>query len=205
MSNYVPEDLLYVFDAKYTKNEQPLIVLKDGVEIHPDDADTTMHYGDDFESLLTFNLPTKMRRRKQLISFSECEELIEEVDYGVLSFTYDEIPYTVGMNHAYLNGKFYFHSAREGFKLNSTKVPVSYLMVQDLGVVQEKATHNHKSVAVQGTTRIIEDEIEKKEVLKALVAKLTPEFGKEISPQMVKGVNILELEPRYIIGKVHVR
>lgn len=199
------EDLLYIFNAQDTKDGIPLAIVRDDIEIKPMEGNKIMHYSDDFESLVTCKLPTKNRRVAQMISLEKSIALLQKIDYGVLSFTYEEVPYSLGLNHVYMNNKLYFHGAKKGFKLNAIHCPVSFLVVDDLGVNEARSTHNHESVMVQGTMREVTDSQEKQLVLKQLMLDLAPTNHKKITENMAKGVAILALDIKYLHGKSHIR
>lgn len=97
-----------------------LYKFKDGMTIVKDDmtlGDHCMHYSDDWESLLPFKVPGKMRKTKQLLNYNESVNIINKISYGVLSF-FDEIPYSIPLDHIYMNGKLYFHTSKTGYKIN---------------------------------------------------------------------------------------
>ena len=50
-------------------------------------------------------------------SNEECEGIIKGSYHGVLSFSHGNKPYAVPLNHAYEDGKFYFHCAVGGKRL----------------------------------------------------------------------------------------
>lgn len=198
-------DLLYLFDGKYTKTGTPLAIVKDEAEIREIPGMEVMHYRDDFESKVTFRLPSKNRRKKQMISLKESEAIIGQADYGVLSFTFEGVPYSVGMNHVYRNGRLYFHSAPSGFKLNGVRCPVSYLVIEDLGINEAQATHNHESVMIQGSLQIVDDSAEKMAFLRQLMAEKAPSNTDEVTEAMVKSAAVLALDIHYMSGKSHIR
>jgi nitroimidazol reductase NimA-like FMN-containing flavoprotein (pyridoxamine 5'-phosphate oxidase superfamily) len=51
-------------------------------------------------------------------SNEECEKMLEGTYHGVLVMSLDDQPYALPMNHAYCDGKFYFHCAATGRKLD---------------------------------------------------------------------------------------
>ena len=66
----------------------------------------------------------KMRRFKQQISEEECRKVLRGQKRGVLSVLgEDGYPYGIPMNHWYseADGVIYFHSAKEGHKLDAIK------------------------------------------------------------------------------------
>ena len=199
------EELLYVFNAEHVKEGIPLAIVKDEVDIKEINGYKVIHYSDDFESLVTIKLPTKNRKKAQMISLHKSIEMIKKVAHGVLSFTYEGVPYSVGLNHVYMNNKLYFHGAKSGFKLNAVHCPISYLVIDDLGINEERATHNHESVMMQGTVKILEDLEVKEKVLKQLMVELAPSNHKDITEPMVKGVTIFEFDIQFLHGKSHIR
>lgn len=197
-------NLLYVFDAKKVKNNNELILVKDNTII-TNEKDNVYHYSDDFESLLTFPLASKNRKTKQMISYSESMAVIKKMAYGVLSFSYQNILYSIGINHIYMNGKLYFHTGYNGFKLHAIHQRVSYLIIEDLGINEAIATHNHTSIMVQGILQQVTDIETKKEILTFLMKELAPTSTKEITEVTAKNTNILCIDIEYLHGKTHIR
>ena len=187
-------DYLYKFSNGLT-------IVKDDVVL----TDTNMkHYSDDWETLLPFKVPGKMRKTKQLLNYQESLKVINDISFGVLSF-FDEIPYSISLDHVYKDGKLYFHTAKKGYKLRGLNKQVSYLVVEDLGINEEKTTHNSRSVYVLGILKETEDKDIKKEVLDTLVHNLCPNRDITIQDEIINNVNILELDIQYMIGKEHIR
>lgn len=197
-------NLLNIFTSKQTKDHQPILVIKDHVEIK-DTAIKTYHYQDDFEKELNFSLPSKNRKTKQMISLQESIAIINKIPYGVLSFQQDDIPYSVAVNHIYKNNKLYFHCAKNGFKLNVINQRASYLVVEDLAINEKMATHNHNSVMIIGNVEQVDDMTEKKEVLMNLMEHLAPSNHKDITDTMATNTNILAFCIEYMHGKSHIR
>ena len=177
-------NLIYIFNQNQLKKSdfKNLIIVKDKSQVPSIDNCVIMNYQDDFESLLNFSLPTKMRKTKQLLSLSECQEIMAKINYGVLSFSYQDLPYSVGLNHIIYDGRIFFHCAKSGFKLNSINQRSTFLIVEDLG---------------------INDTATKKAALLQIVADLAPKHP--YNDKMLEFTNILELDVDYIIGKSHIR
>lgn len=184
-----------------------LYKFKDGLIIVKDDMplnDHCMHYSDDWESLLLFKVPGKMRKTKQLLNYNESMNILHKISYGVLSF-FDEVPYSVPLDYIYMNGKLYFHTSKTGYKIKGVGKQVSYTIVEDCGINEEKTTHNHRSVYILGILNKVEKHETKKEVLETLIRTLCPTQKVDITGQMVDNVNILEIDIQYMIGKEHIR
>ena len=204
MKEVYQDNLIYVFDSsKHHIDEDYLVVIKDTCEIVPIENCRIMHYQDDFESLLSFTLPTKNRKTKQLLSCSQSEQLLHKIKYGVLSFSYQDFPYSVALDHILIDNHIYFHSAKSGYILNGINHRASYLVVDDLGINEDVGTHNHESVAVYGTLQEVTDFATKKQALLQLVSSLAPKHP--YNDKMVDITTILELKVDYMIGKTHIR
>lgn len=198
------DDLLNIFTSDQTLDQQPMLVIKDRTEIK-DKTMKTFYYQENFEKELNFSLPTKNRKTKQMISLQQSIALLHKIPFGVLSFTKDDIPYSIAINHIYRKNKLYFHCAKSGFKLNAVHQRASYLVVEDLGINEAMATHNHTSVMMIGTVAVVDDIEEKKEVLMDLMTHLAPSNHKIITDTMVENTNILVFNIEYIHGKSHIR
>ena len=129
------DNLIYVFNKQQLiiSDFDYLVIVKDKTMLQEIPNTLTMYYQDDFESLLKIKLPTKIRNPKKLISLSDCFNIMKEIPYGVLSFTYDDLPYSTGLNHIMLDGNIYFHCANSGYKLNCVNKKVTYMIINDLG------------------------------------------------------------------------
>lgn len=199
------DQLIYVFrkDQCIDLKQDYLVIVKDDCEIKELDHCLIMHYQDDFEKLLIMSLPTKMRKTKQLLSYDCSCDIVHHGTYGVLSFTYHDIPYSVGINHIMMDGHIYFHCSQTGFKLNGIGQRVHFLVIEDLGINLKVGTHNHNSVSILGTLKEVTDFHIKKMVLLELIKKLAPDHP--YHDQMLSSTNILDLDIDYMIGKTHIR
>lgn len=95
---------------------------------------------------------------------AECERILDSHDVGLLVMCRDGEPYAVPMNHAYHDGKLYFHCATTGKKLDMIRANprVSYVVDREIGdpAVAETSRMCHRdweSVIVYGSARVIED------------------------------------------------
>ena len=199
------DDLIYIFTRSQLRdlNTDYLAIIKNECSIQTINNCITMHYQDDFESLLAFSLPTKNRKNKQLISLNQCYKIMDKIHYGVLSFTHEGLPYSVALNHIIVDNRIFFHCAKSGYKLNSIEQRATYLIVEDLGINLKAGTHNHNSVAAFGPVHEVTEFETKKAALLKIVSHLAPEHP--YNDKMVDTTNIIELEIDYINGKTHIR
>ena len=101
-----------------------------------------------------------MRRKKQELTEKEILSVIDRNDYGVLSIAgKDGMPYGVPLNYVYEDGRFYFHCAVEGHKLDliAENEKASFCIVDHSTVIPETFSTDYISVIAFGTARILED------------------------------------------------
>jgi nitroimidazol reductase NimA-like FMN-containing flavoprotein (pyridoxamine 5'-phosphate oxidase superfamily) len=101
---------------------------------------------------------------------AECERIIAGTYHGVLSFARGGEPYAVPMNHAYEEGRFYFHCAPGGTKVDCIRhnPAVVYTIMKYYGSADDFASRQNchgkwESIVARGTARYIEDTEELKE------------------------------------------
>ena len=95
-----------------------------------------------------------MRRKKQLLSKDESEEILRRGTSGVLALAGDEgFPYAVPLSYVYEREKIYFHSAVSGHKIDavSKSKKASFCVIGQDHVLPEKFTTRYKSVIAFGT------------------------------------------------------
>lgn len=149
----------------------------------------------------------EMRRHKQELSNQECIEILNAQPRGVLAVLGDDdYPYAVPMDYVYVDGRVYFHSAKEGHKIDSIKrhAKASFCVLND-GVKKEDSWwYTFKSIIVFGEIRILDDNDEKRDKLTYLGNKLfpTPEDTKNEIERLLDKTEVFELEVEHMTGKV---
>ena len=150
-----------------------------------------------------------MRRKKQALSREECMEILTREPRGVLSVLGEgDYPYGMPVNHYYCpeNGKLYFHTAREGHRLDAIRAhdKVS-LCVYDQGFRREgEWALNIKSVIVFGRVRIIEDAERAVELCRKLSFKYTKdsEYIEAEIEKYAKGLLCFEMTIEHMTGNI---
>ncbi len=148
-----------------------------------------------------------MRRFKQQIPERECIEILKNEMRGVLAVSGDNgYPYAFPMDFVYDGGKIYFHSAKEGYKIDCLKRnDKASFCVYDKGFIKDGDwALNIKSVVIFGHIRFIDDEREAEDKLRRLGLKYFPEpsdVEKEIKKYFSR-VLMLELTIDHITGKL---
>lgn len=195
------EKLIHIYPKELLKNKDYdyLLVFKEDIAIN-DPKILVYNYNDDFENELTISLPDKIRKPRKLLTYHECLEIIKRNSISVLTISND-IPYSVPINHFVYNNHIYFHCGKTGYKLKGVNKQACLLVYEDLGINEMASTQNHRSVHVYGTLKEVKEN--KKELLIALMEILTPNNVKEVPPQAVENVNILEVSLDHVIGKLH--
>ena len=103
----------------------------------------------------------EMRRKKQALSMEDAEDILYRGTSGVLAVSGDDdYPYAVPLSYVYDGKKLYFHSARNGHKLDaiSRNARVSFCVIDQDQIIPEEYTTYFRSVIVFGTIHIMEDE-----------------------------------------------
>jgi len=100
-------------------------------------------------------------------SNAECESIIDGTYQGVLSMSAGNEPYALPLNHAFVDGRFYFHCASDGRKLDvlERNPRATYVISKYYGDSAElaKALRCHgdwESVVAHGTARVVAEDRE---------------------------------------------
>lgn len=120
----------------------------------------------------------EMRRKKQQLSDAACLELLEQCTSGVLAVLgEDGYPYAVPLSYVCDGRNIYFHSATQGHKLDAIRAhpQASFCVIAKDQILPEKYTTVFSSVIAFGTIRILDQEQEKREAIRKLALRYTPD------------------------------
>jgi len=139
-------------------------------------------------------------------------EFLNELDYGTLALSVENVPYSLPINFATLNGCIYFHGSKNGRKTDAIKsnpnacfsavkaysIIASYMSSKD-GLACP-ATQFFKSLIVDGKIEIVREEQEKIDALNALMQKLQSEgaykdLNDPIYKKAIAATNLFKLIP----------
>ncbi|MDE6598260.1 MAG: pyridoxamine 5'-phosphate oxidase family protein [Clostridia bacterium] len=149
----------------------------------------------------------KMRRFKQELNKTEIESILRKNTSGVLSvIDADGYPYTVPLSYVYVDGKIYFHSAKEGHKTDAIKNcdKATFCIIDKDEVQPEKYTTLYKSVVAFGNVTIVENGEETLFAIKELGEKYYPNHDSELQKEIDKYENkflIIGFDIQHITGK----
>lgn len=119
-----------------------------------------------------------MRRYTQQLAVEECERILKKSYRGFLSVNGDNgYPYTIPVNFIWLNGHIYFHSAKEGHKIDAIEQsPKACFTVINEPVKEENDWWFHvSSVICFGEIKIIRDESRRMDILRQFGGKYFPD------------------------------
>ncbi len=148
-----------------------------------------------------------MRRRNQLLSQDDTDEIMKKGTSGVLALLGDDdYPYALPISYVYSDGKIFFHCGKKGHKIDAVKKcdKASFCVIDKDDVVPEKYTTYFRSAIAFGKISIIEDEEEKRNAIKILAEKYCPfdESGILSEVERTKDVLcMLKLDIEHMTGK----
>lgn len=149
----------------------------------------------------------KMRRKRQQLSRAETEAVLTRGTSGVLALTDGEgWPYAVPLSYVYAEGKLYFHSAREGHKLEAAAAcgRASFCVVDQDQVVPQEYTTYFRSAIAFGPIRVLEGKDETMAALALLAERFNPGDRAGFQRECGKGLDklvMLELDVERLTGK----
>ena len=149
----------------------------------------------------------EMRRKNQVLSREETMEILKRCTAGVLGVSGDDdYPYAVPLSFVFKDDKLFFHSAKQGHKLDGIKRndKVTFCVIEKDEVIQKTFTTHFRSVIVFGKARILTEDSEKKHALECLVEKYSPDYITEGQSEIArewKLVSVAEVQIEHMTGK----
>lgn len=150
-----------------------------------------------------------LRRIKQAATPEECIAVLQSAPRGILAVHGENgYPYGIPMNFVFLDGKIYFHCAKEGHKIDAVRADdkVSFTVLSEPVKNDGEWWYCFTSVIVFGRIREVTDPEQIGASLRALGAKYFPE-GYDIENDILRNgprASILEFSFDHVSGK-HVR
>lgn len=152
---------------------------------------------------------SQVRRRDRLLDEARAIELLETVEYGVLSMIdEDGQPYGIPINHIWDGAEcVYIHCAPEGKKLRAIRAgrhDVSLCIVGRVHLLPSKFTTEYESVILKGKAYIDLPEEERRYALELLLQKLSPndvEMGRVYVDKSFRRTEIIRIDLTEFSGK----
>lgn len=146
------------------------------------------------------------RSEREILDSKELEEVIKEASVLHIGFNDEDGIYIVPVNFGYADDRFYFHSAKEGKKIDLIKKDP--LIGFELDVLKEVELHDlscsstayYRSVIGKG---IIQEVIEDKEYA---MSKIMEHYGQdktEFSKEILERTALFMIKVNYMSGKEH--
>ncbi len=148
----------------------------------------------------------EMRKKERQMPLAECKKLLNESEYGFLSTTgEDGYPYSIALNYVYFDDEIYFHSPREGHKIDNLDYndKVCFSIVGKTAVVENRFSRSYESVVVFGRASQV-DESEKTGIMIKLVEKYSPEKmdrGSAYIKEAKDKIKVYKIKIEHITGK----
>ncbi len=153
-----------------------------------------------------------MRRwKKEIKDKAVIIDLLNTCHVGRLgTISKDGYPMVKPLNFAYHNGKIYFHTAKEGEKIEDIKrdnrvcfevdLPIAYLKAKNQPC---EANYLYRSVIIKGRAYIIEDREDKIFALRCLMEKYQPGggYGSEFPEEKLQITGIVRIDIEEMVGK----
>ncbi len=145
----------------------------------------------------------EMRRKRQQLSEEACVQILSEEATGTLAvLDGDGYPYGFPMHFYYEDGSLYFHSAKQGHKIDALRAHdrVSFSVVNS-GYQDAQEFWNRSSVVAFGRISVVEDGDARMKRLRQLCEK---NFSAEKTEAELRGapaVLVLRMEIEHMTGK----
>ncbi len=150
-----------------------------------------------------------MRRHKQQLEKTDCEEVLKNEKRGTLALNGDNgYPYAIPINYIYdRSGHIYFHGARSGHKIDAIKTSdKACFTVWEQGKQREDWSYYVRSVVVFGRLHLSELNEESLERARRLAYKYYPEGSEEEIENEIKcytsSLQMYDLEIEHMTGKL---
>ena len=147
------------------------------------------------------------RKEKEISAKAEIESIIRQALVCRLALSDEVAPYIVPLCFGYKDDTLYFHSAREGKKLEILKRNQNVCFEFDIGAEIERAGKTpcewgmkYRSVVGFGQAFIVKNPDAKREALKIITAQYAEGSG-EISDVALKGIAVIKVEISSMTGK----
>ena len=153
------------------------------------------------------------RMKNHQLTKEQIENLLEKLQDCVLA-THGKngYPYALPMNYIYFNNKIYMHGLAKGQKIdNIQENPKVCVEIHEMiGLLDEDIEDvcdvnvEYESIVILGNAKVLKDKDSKREVLRQIVDKYTPQLSKEDLPEkMINNTGVIEIEIEESTGKYY--
>ncbi len=148
-----------------------------------------------------------MRRSGQALPDGAVERVLNNADWGVLAVQGDDgWPYTVPLNYVREGDHLYFHSSRRGHKIDALarSDKASFCIVTRHDIDAPRLTTKFQSVIVFGRLSLVEDNEEKRRLIRLFTDRLAPGQDEAFDREMrtlYPAMHMLDLHMEHVTGK----
>lgn len=149
----------------------------------------------------------EIRRKDRALDDASAYAVLMNSAYGVLS-TVDNHnqPYGAPVSYAVVDHSIFIHSATQGHKLENimSNNKVCFCVVGKTELLPGKFSTKYESAIVFGTASIVDSENQKREALKAILAKYSPdhlEAGEKYINKLFDKVTVIKVSIDHMTGK----
>jgi len=150
----------------------------------------------------------RMRRKDKQMDRAEARRFLETSQVGRLGMVLPGgNPYVVPVNFIFMDGGIYFHSAREGSKVDAVAANPWVCFEVDESQGAEPAaiacdiSYHYRSAIAFGKASPVVDPLRKKQVLEAIVSKYAPGAAGTIRQENVDRTLVFEISIDTMTGK----
>ena len=150
------------------------------------------------------------RSDREITDKEEINELLEKGKFATIAFCRNNEPYIATLNYGFdfSQHALYFHAALKGLKIEFLKTNplVCATIIEDGGYLMDECSHAYRSVIINGTTHIVEQNEEKMRGMNILIEHLeeNPDIVKTKSlksGRWIKNTAILRLDVLHLTAK----
>ncbi len=141
------------------------------------------------------------RTEREILDLDFMHQVLEDAQEMYIAVNSGEAPYVLPVNHVFHNGCIFFHCALEGRKLDLLREDsrVGFSTAVDIKV--EKTTTRYRSVCGSGVAELVDDPIQKNEVLQALAVRYKAPCVFPISAQKFAHTGVVCIRIEKLTGK----
>ena len=149
----------------------------------------------------------ELRRWKQGLSREKAMEILIRNTSGTWAIMgEDEYPYAVPLSYVCVDDKLYFHSSKDGYKMEMIKKheKASFCVIDQDEIVPEKFTTHYRSVIAFGKAHLVEDAEQMEKIAAELAMKYSSDFKEGIPGEIDayrSRLAIIEMTIEHMTGK----
>lgn len=149
----------------------------------------------------------EIRRKGRALDEAGAWGILERADWGTLCLALrDGQPYGVPLNHVCLDGRLYFHCAKQGLKLELLRQNphAHFSAVSNAGVEPQAFSTRYQSAMARGAIGPVDDPHERLRALTALCARHAPGLEQQAQEQIQRfgaATVVLRMDVTHISAK----